>query len=314
MENTDFLTELGFLGFVTRLKRLSDMMLHDGRRLYKELGMEIEPNWYVVFKLLQKHEQLTVTEIADKIGFAHPSVITIVNKMINAGYLESDQCSEDSRRRLLRLSDKAEKEMPEFERIWSAGIATMKNMLNDIDALNFLGVLESRTNEKGFKERTLEGLKKESQVTIFEYEGSYAEDFARLNYEWVEEYFEVEEPDRRVLDNPETYVIKPGGQIFFAKIGDDVVGTVALINFENDAFELAKMAVTTKYRGFSIGKKLMDRCIAYAKKSGKKRLFLDSNRKLVPAISLYKKSGFKAIRFDEKTPYARSDIRMELIL
>ena len=60
-------------------------------RLYKELGMEIEPNWYVIFRLLQKHGELTVMEIADKIGFAHPSVISIVNKMIKANYLEENK-------------------------------------------------------------------------------------------------------------------------------------------------------------------------------------------------------------------------------
>ena len=313
MENKDFLSELGFLGFVTRLKRLSDSMLHDGRRLYKELGMEIEPNWYMIFKLLETQEELTITEIADKIQFSHPSIITIVNKMIKAGYLESDQCRVDSRRRLLSLSDKAKREMPKFEKVWGAGIATMKNMLNDIDALQLLETLEKRTLEKGFKDRTLDGLKKKKRVDVFEYKSKYAADFARLNYEWVEEYFEVEDHDREMLDEPEIYIIKPGGQIFFAKIEDEIVGTVALINFDENTFELAKMAVTTKYRGFSIGKTLMEACVNYANEVGKKRLFLDSNRKLIPAINLYKRSGFREIPVDENTPYARSDIRMELV-
>ena len=142
----------------------------------------------------------------------------------------------------------------------------------------------------------------------------YADDFARLNYEWVEAYFEVEEPDRKVLDNPDSYVIKPGGQIFFAKIGNEVVGTVALINVDDETFELAKMGVTTKYRGFGIGEKLMEACVSYAQNVNKKRLFLDSNRKLVPAIKLYKKTGFREIPVDKSTPYARSDIRMEMFL
>lgn len=312
MRNEDFLTGLGFLGFVTRLKRISDAMLHDGRRLYKELGMEIEPNWYVVFKLLQARGELTVTEIADEIGFSHPSVITILNKMTKAGYVESDQCGVDSRRRLLKLSDKAKSEMPEFERVWGAGIITMKQMLDDIDALGLLKTLEQRTREKGFKDRTLSVLGDRADVEIFEFRAENASDFARLNYEWVEEYFEVEDHDREMLDDPEAYIIGSGGQIFFAKIKSEIVGTVALINCDDDTFELAKMGVTTKHRGFSIGKKLMEACIAYAKKDRKKRLFLDSNRKLVPAICLYTKSGFKEIAYKGAAPYARSDIRMEL--
>ena len=70
------------------MKRVSDAMLHDGRRMYKELGMDIEPNWFVIFRILKKHGALGVTDIAEKIGLAHPSVITIVNKMMKAGLSE----------------------------------------------------------------------------------------------------------------------------------------------------------------------------------------------------------------------------------
>ena len=100
----DFLRELGLLSVVTRLKRLSELMIHDGRRVYKELDMDIEPNWYVIFRLLQKYEELTVMEISDKIGFAHPSVISMVNKMIKAEYLQESKCGLDNRKRLIKLT------------------------------------------------------------------------------------------------------------------------------------------------------------------------------------------------------------------
>ncbi len=314
MSKKDFLKELGFLGFVTRLKRVSDAMLHDGRRLYKELGMEIEPNWYVVFKLLQKHGELTVTEIADKIGFAHPSVITIVNKMVKAGYLQAEQCSIDSRRRLLVLTEKAKKEMPDFERVWSAVTTGAKKMLADTDALAFLDLLESRIVENGFKERTLSCLKDGGEVEIIKFKDKYADDFARLNYEWIDEFFEIEKHDREQLNNPKDHIIETGGQIFYAKINDEIVGTVALIKTDNNTFELAKMAVTSKYRGYKVGDKLMAACIEYAEEKGSKQLYLESNTKLIPALRLYQKFGFKKAPLDSNTPFKRTNIRMKLHL
>lgn len=314
MNEQDFLKELGFLSFVTRLKRVSDAMIHDGRRLYKELGMDIEPNWYVIFKLLEKNGEMTVTEIADEIGFAHPSVITIVNKMLKAGYLESNQCGVDSRRRLLILSGKAKSQLPEFERVWRAGTTGVKRMLADTDALNFLDSLEEKIEEKGFKERTTRNLEKEKSVKIYGYESKYAKDFAKLNYEWIEEFHEIEEHDREQLDNPKEHIISLGGEILIAKIGKEAVGAVALIKMDDENFELAKMGVTSKFRGFSIGKQLMEACIDYANKNGIKRLMLESNTKLIPAIKLYKKYGFKEIPLDPNTPYERANIRMELIL
>ena len=74
MEN-DFVKELGYLGFTMRLKRISDALMHEGRRLYSELDVDIEPNWFVIFKLLGKHGAMTVTEISERVLMAHPSVI-----------------------------------------------------------------------------------------------------------------------------------------------------------------------------------------------------------------------------------------------
>jgi DNA-binding MarR family transcriptional regulator/GNAT superfamily N-acetyltransferase len=313
MDN-NFLSELGFLGFVTRLKRVSDAMLHDGRRLYKGLGMDIEPNWYVVFKLLESRREATVTEIADMVGMSHPSVISILNKMEKAGYIESRPCSEDSRRRLLSLSGKAREKLPEFEKVWTAGVAGTRNLLCDVQALEFLDLLESRIAEKGFRRRTLEALERNSPVTIRGFSDALAPEFARLNYQWIEEYYEVEEHDREQLDDPKSYVIENGGEILFALNGGEVVGTAALIEMGNGSFELAKMAVDGGFRGFGIGEKLMEGCIKYSRDAGKKSIILESNTKQIPAISLYRKFGFVEIPLDPDTLFKRANIRMELEL
>lgn len=154
----DFAVELGCLGFTMRLKRLSDALIHDGRKLYKELGIDIEPNWYVVFRLIKRQGEMSVTEIADAIRMAHPSVISITNKMMKAGYLYSTPCQVDNRRRVLNLTEKAFDKLPEFERIWEAGEKGVIKALKDTNAMQMLITLEERFGEKGFKERTLNEL------------------------------------------------------------------------------------------------------------------------------------------------------------
>lgn len=156
----DFTKELGCLGFTMRLKRLSDALIHDGRKMYKELGMDLEPNWYVIFRLLKKEEELSVTEIADRIMLAHTSVIAITNKMIKAGYLSSTPCEVDNRRRVLRLTTKALERLPEFEKIWNAGERGVIKALEGTDAMAALEVLEDRFTQKGFKDRTFDELNK----------------------------------------------------------------------------------------------------------------------------------------------------------
>ena len=311
MEN-DFLSELGLNAVVTRMKRVSDAMLHDGKRMYKELGMDIEPNWFAVFKLLRKHERMTVTEIADAIGLSHPSVISIVNKMMDFGYLKESKSKHDSRKRILSLTPKAKQKMPQFEQVWDAGTAGFKKMMSDTDILGALDLLERRIDEKGFRERTLEQLENTKSVEVVEYDDKFKDDFAHLNYEWISKYYSVEEHDHDQLDNPRQYIIEKGGQIFFALAEGQVAGTVALIRVNYDVFELAKMAVSPEFQGYKIGEKLMQACIEYARGAGVNCIFLESNTKQFAAINLYRKFGFVETPLDPNSQFVRANIRMEL--
>ena len=311
MEN-DFLSELGLNAVVTRMKRVSDAMLHDGKRMYKQLGMDIEPNWFAVFKLLRKHERMTVTEIADAIGLSHPSVISIVNKMMIAGYLKESRSKDDSRKRILSLTPKADRKMPQFEQVWDAGTAGFKKMMHDTDLLGTLDLLERRIGQKGFRARTLEQLERIRSVEITEFDDKYAADFARLNYEWISKYYTIEEHDHDQLDHPRQYIIERGGQIFFALTEGQVAGTVALIRVNYDVLELAKMAVSPEFQGYKIGEKLMEACVEYARRADAKCIFLESNTKQFAAINLYRKFGFVETPLDPNSQFVRANIRMEL--
>jgi ribosomal protein S18 acetylase RimI-like enzyme len=150
-------------------------------------------------------------------------------------------------------------------------------------------------------------------IEIIPFEEKYATDFYNLNVEWLEKYFYVERYDKKVLSNPKKYVIEPGGFIFLAKYHDEIVGVVALIN-QNTFFELSKMAVAPKYQGLKIGQKLMDFCINFSKQQKWQSITLYSHRKLTPAISLYRKIGFKEVEVEKEVHYERANIKMVLEL
>jgi ribosomal protein S18 acetylase RimI-like enzyme len=148
-------------------------------------------------------------------------------------------------------------------------------------------------------------------LEIIAYQPKFATHFYSLNVEWLEKYFYVEPYDEKVLSNPQKYVIDPGGFIFFAKYNNEIVGVVSLIN-QKTFFELSKMAILPKYQGLKIGLKLMDFCIEFAKNQQWKSITLYSHRKLVPAINLYNKIGFKEVELEKESHYERSDIKMLL--
>ena len=152
------------------------------------------------------------------------------------------------------------------------------------------------------------------KIEIIPFRQEYAKNFKELNIAWLEKFFWVEPHDEEVLGKPEKYILEPGGNIFFVKAGEEIIGTVALMKMEEGVFELTKMAITPQFQGQQLGQRLMEYTIEYARRQGWERLIIYSSRKLENAIYIYKKYGFEEIPIEENNPYARGDIKMKLEL
>ena len=147
-------------------------------------------------------------------------------------------------------------------------------------------------------------------MEIVDFSPQYAEAFARLNLEWLEKYFHVEDIDRVVLSDPETEVIGHGGHILFARVNDEVVGTVALKHHGNGRYELTKMAVTESCQGQGLGRALMVAAIARFHDIQGSSMFLETNSRLRTAIKLYESAGFRHEPHPAGSDYERSDTYM----
>ena len=147
-------------------------------------------------------------------------------------------------------------------------------------------------------------------LQIADFKAEYAGDFERLNREWLERSFRVEDIDRRILAAPEAQIIKHGGHILFASIGGEVVGTVALKHHGEGLFELTKMAVTLAWQGNGIGRALLGAAIARFERVAGEKLYLESHSSLTAAIGLYQSAGFVHARHPGASDYARSDTYM----
>jgi putative acetyltransferase len=139
-------------------------------------------------------------------------------------------------------------------------------------------------------------------------------EFERLNREWIERWFAVEEEDRKVFDDPGGRIVDPGGQIFFVVDERGVRGTCAVIRHDAESFELAKMAVEPSAQGRGYGDRLVEATVGFAREAGARRLMLVSNTRLGPALKLYRKHGFREVPLDPSNGYSRADIQLELRL
>ena len=152
-----------------------------------------------------------------------------------------------------------------------------------------------------------------SNVTIVSFDEEYSSIFYELNKLWIEESWLLEESDKFDLLNPKESIIDKGGEIFFALIDSNVVGTVAMIRSANRIYELAKMTVDINYRGNGVANKLMDQCLNYAMNNNAQQIYLITNDTLLIARNLYDKYGFKEVKLDSDK-YLRGNVKMVLNL
>ncbi len=138
--------------------------------------------------------------------------------------------------------------------------------------------------------------------------------FRTLNEEWITTLFVLEHNDREVLGDPDGKILQGGGRIFLARVGEAIVGCVALIPFGNGIWELSKMAVSPHLRNAGLGRALMHHTLEQARAMRARQVFLGTSTRLPNAIHLYESFGFRHVPVADlpPIPYHRADVFMLL--
>lgn len=313
----DFFEKTGVMALGSRLRRLSDRITRDSAKTYDMQGLEFEPRWFPVFFVLSKEGPTPVSALAEKIGQSHASVSQIARQMKKTGLISKQRSTADGRQTVLQLTEKGADLVGPMEELYRHVENGVIDLLSETEHHIWQAIndLEKALDRKDLFSRVRD-IKREydrEQVEIVEFAPQYALDFRNINVQWIETYFKMEKEDYKALDAPETYILKPGGAILMALYRGKAVGTCALISKGGDTFELAKMGVLPEARGQQIGWKLGRAALEKAKDMGARRVYLESNTSLTPALNLYYKLGFQRI-IGAPSPYERSDIQMELFL
>jgi DNA-binding MarR family transcriptional regulator/GNAT superfamily N-acetyltransferase len=315
----EFYNKVGKVALGSRLRLMTAILTDDAARIYESYGMNFLPKWFPVFYTLIEEREITITEIANEIGHSQPSVSKIVQEMIAAGLVEESLKSNDKRRNIVGLTAQGREFSKELKLQLVDVEAAVDSLISEsshnlwaaIEEWEFLLEQKSlfkRVNEQKKKRESLD-------VKIVDFQPKYLEAFKALNVEWISTYFEMEEADYKALDNPQEYILDKGGKIFVALYQNEPVGVCALIKMKDSVydFEMAKMAVSPKAQGKNIGFLLGETIVNSAREQGAKKIYLESNTIIKPAINLYYKLGFQKV-FGLATPYKRCNIQMELVL
>lgn len=313
----EFFNKTGKMALGTRLRMLTAKMTDDVAKIYELYQIDFSPKWFPVLFILAEEGGKTITDLADEIGHSQPSVTKIIKEMTAAGLIDTHLKSEDRRRNTVGLTEKGNEISRKIIEVQCIDIDhAVEDMMNEANHNLWEAVAEWEflLEQKSLLKRVQEQKKKREskEVKIVDYRPEYQDAFRSLNEEWISNYFKMEESDYKALDHPEEYILKNGGKILVALYQNQPLGVCALIRMNDPEydFEMAKMAVSPKAQGKSIGTLLGKAVIEKAKELGAKKLYLESNTVLKPAINLYYKLGFERIT-GRPTPYERCNIQME---
>ena len=315
----DHLEDLGMMALASRFKRLSDMCMSEVAAIYEGAGIPFDPSWYPLLTLLVDKPDITLTEAAQQLGLTHAAVSQKAASLARKKLLKLSPCADDKRSKRLTLTAEGEALLKQARPAWHGIRAAVQELVqqNAPNILHDLAAMEAYVRERRFSKTGLDALRQSrlDDVIIHSYTPELAHHFERLNRWWVEKYFRMEPIDERILCNPEEEVIAKGGEIYFAELDGEIVGTVGILK-EGQDFELIKMGVAPEAQGRQVARKLLEYSVARARARGGRMLYLLSNDSLRAAKRLYGSAGFREVPMsaEDSGHYERCNYRMELLL
>lgn len=293
----------------SRLKRLAERLQAGAELIAADCGLKTQPSQMALLAGLHRFGPMTVGEAAIQLGISQPAVTRIAGQLVELGLLGSGQAPGDRRSRMLSLTAAGQEAM-ELARtvMWPRLRAAVAELCDSATLLAEVEAVEAALAERPLERRPSGGL------AIRRFSDALAPHFDRINREWIEDMYELEQPDIDQLEHPRERIIATGGDILFVEDPElGIVGTCGLLKTGEREFELIKMGVSRAARGRKAGEFLLAASIERAFAMGCDRLFLLTNRKSQAAIHLYEKLGFEhdaAILAEFGGEYARCNVAM----
>lgn len=158
----NIIDEIGILAISTRLQRLSEQLRKDGAQIYTYFNIDFEPKWFPVIYTLHIKEMLSVVEIANEIGYSHPSTISLLKELEKQKIISSKKDKMDERKRLIILTSKGKELIEKMKPVWDIMNKTLNEITNtQNNLLKAIEEAEQNLTRQGFFQRAIE-LKNES--------------------------------------------------------------------------------------------------------------------------------------------------------
>jgi DNA-binding MarR family transcriptional regulator/GNAT superfamily N-acetyltransferase len=248
----------------------------------------------VLYELAHR-ERTTATELIEQLGLDPGYLSRILRGFEKRGLVAKEPSFTDGRRHLLALTAQGRDEFAKLDAATAAEIGTMLDRLSGEERkrlVEAMGTIEEllggrpeprvpyllRSPQPGDM-----GWVVQSHGELYAREYGWGEEFEALVAEIVASFVRRFDPRR--------------DRCWIAEREGENVGSVFLVQHpENrDVAKLRLLLVDPKARGLGIGKRLVDECIAFGRRTGYRKITLWTNSVLHAARRIYEAAGFHLV-------------------
>jgi DNA-binding MarR family transcriptional regulator len=152
----NIIDQSGLLAISTRLQRLSDRIRKDGALIYASFDIDFEPKWFPVIYTLHHKGAMGIMDLAEEIGYAHPSTISLVKELEKKKLVQSKKDKTDERKRIILLTIQGEKLITKMKPVWKL----MTGLLHEItdtpaNLMKAVIEVEEQLDGQGFYQRAI---------------------------------------------------------------------------------------------------------------------------------------------------------------
>jgi DNA-binding MarR family transcriptional regulator/GNAT superfamily N-acetyltransferase len=257
----------------------------------------------VLYELAQR-EPATATALAQELGLDEGYLSRILNGFGKRGLIEKRASDRDGRQIILALTGQGREMFAAIDARSHDEVAAMLRELSGADQGRLVAAFET-------VERLLGGGRKPGEPSYIlrpHQPGDMGWIIHRHGVLYAEEYGLDETFEALVARVAATFIDNfdvRRERCWIAERDGEIVGSVLLVKDGDEIAKLRLLYVEPKARGLAIGRRLVDECIGFARRTGYRKITLWTNDVLVSARRIYQAAGFHLVREEPHHSFGR---------
>ena len=239
---------------------------------------------------LSRRDRLTASDIVAALQIDHGYLSRILRRFDAEGLILKTRAQDDGRQTLLSLTAKGRKAFAPVDRRSQDQVVQMLGKANTAQRKCIVAAMneieEILGDEKPRRSFTLRPHRPGDMGWVVARHGTlYAKE-----YDWDSR---IEALTAEIVANFLKKFDSAREKCWIAEIDGEPVGSVFLVRESDEVARLRLLIVDPQARGLGIGKRLVDECIAFARKAGYRKITLWTHGVLKAARGIYQQAGFR---------------------